>query len=273
MTYEQQIRQGVIANIAFSHILLSIICSQSEFPNHCRIENLPDLSSFVTYYYMVVEVANCRMKHDENPMIHRCHGSPSYCHTIPHLPISVYLFIIHFCDSQKRLDNKSIERQDERLARSWPHSPGVAAKIRRIHKAPSFIIGLLVSSGGSALRKHTHLSNFWNKKRYLKTMPSSTPRTAPSSPFFKPSTPSVVVVQQTPGGTRRQVRQKEQVEEKKSGLLGCTANLVNAIVGSGIVGIPFAIKEAGFVAGILLVIFCGILTDKSLRLLIATAKQ
>lgn len=102
---------------------------------------------------------------------------------------------------------------------------------------------------------------------------SETPRTAPASPFFAPRTPSVVVVQQTPGGTRRQLRQKERVEEHKSGLLGCTANLVNAIVGSGIVGIPFAIKEAGFVAGILLVILCAILTEKSLRLLIATAKQ
>ena len=103
---------------------------------------------------------------------------------------------------------------------------------------------------------------------------SSTPRTAPPSPFFAPRTPSVTVVQQTPGGTRRQLRQKkEQVEENKSGLLGCTANLINAIVGSGIVGIPFAIKEAGFVAGIVLVILCAILTEKSLRLLIATAKQ
>ena len=104
-------------------------------------------------------------------------------------------------------------------------------------------------------------------------MTSTTPRTAPSSPFFAPSTPSVVVVQQTPGGTRRPVRQKGEVHEHKSSILGCTANLVNAIVGSGIVGIPFAIKEAGFVAGILLVILCAILTEKSLRLLLATAKQ
>jgi sodium-coupled neutral amino acid transporter 11 len=95
----------------------------------------------------------------------------------------------------------------------------------------------------------------------------------PSSPFFAPSTPSVVVVQQTPGGTRRPVRQKEKVVEHKSGLLGCTSNLINAIVGSGIVGIPFAIKEAGFVAGVLLIILCAVLTEKSLRLLIATAKQ
>lgn len=102
---------------------------------------------------------------------------------------------------------------------------------------------------------------------------ASTPRTAPSSPFFKPGTPSVTVEQQTPGGTRHKVRQNKEIEEHKSSILGCTANLINAIVGSGIVGIPFAVKEAGFLAGIILVILCAILTEKSLRLLIATAKQ
>lgn len=91
---------------------------------------------------------------------------------------------------------------------------------------------------------------------------------APKSPFFKPSsTPRVQV--QTPGGTRRTAT----VEEHKSTRLGCTANLINAIVGSGIVGIPYAIMNAGFVAGIFLIVFCAILTDKSLRLLIATAKH
>jgi sodium-coupled neutral amino acid transporter 11 len=83
----------------------------------------------------------------------------------------------------------------------------------------------------------------------------------------------VTVVQQTPGGTRRPVRQKVTVQENKSTLLGCTANLINAIVGSGIVGIPFAVKEAGFGAGVVLIILCAILTEKSLRLLVATAKQ
>ena len=38
-------------------------------------------------------------------------------------------------------------------------------------------------------------------------------------------------------------------------------------------GIPFAIKETGLVAGILLIILCAILTEKSLRVLIDTAKH
>lgn len=102
-----------------------------------------------------------------------------------------------------------------------------------------------------------------------------TPLTAPPSPFFEPQTPQVTVVHQTPGGTKRQVQQKahEGVKEHKSGLAGCTANLINAIVGSGIVGIPYAIRQAGFGAGIILVVLCSVMTDKSLRLLVATAKH
>jgi solute carrier family 38 (sodium-coupled neutral amino acid transporter), member 11 len=97
-------------------------------------------------------------------------------------------------------------------------------------------------------------------------------RTAPPSPFFRPSTPHVVVVRQSPGGTRTTVSQKE-VHEHKSTMLGCTANLVNAIVGSGIVGIPYAIQQAGFGAGLFLILLCAVITEKSLRLLISTAKH
>lgn len=101
--------------------------------------------------------------------------------------------------------------------------------------------------------------------------------TVPNSPFFAPNTPShvVLVTQTTPGGTRRQLPTtvKDEVQENKSGLVGCVANLMNAIVGSGIVGIPYAVQQAGFCAGIFLIILCAIITETSLRLLIATAKH
>src|SRR5689334_15645943 len=90
------------------------------------------------------------------------------------------------------------------------------------------------------------------------------------SPFFAPKTP-VTVVKETPGGTKHSV--KQHVEEHKSSTFGTVANLMNAIVGSGIVGIPFAIREAGFVAGIVLIVVAAFITEKSLRLLIATAKH
>ena len=96
-------------------------------------------------------------------------------------------------------------------------------------------------------------------------MPSAKP---PGSPFFAPSTQTVTT---TPGGTKRTI--KVSVEETKSGIVGTTANLINAIVGSGIVGIPYAIYCSGLVTGVLLVILCALLTMISLRLLIFTAQH
>jgi hypothetical protein len=90
------------------------------------------------------------------------------------------------------------------------------------------------------------------------------------SPFFRPSTPVVEVT--TPGGLHH-VKVKQQVKEHKSSLLGTSANLINAIVGSGIVGIPYAMQQSGLVGGIVLVVFVAALTEKSLRLLIETAKH
>lgn len=98
---------------------------------------------------------------------------------------------------------------------------------------------------------------------------SKNSKTKVSSPFFAPSTPQVIA--QTPGGTSRSF--KKEVEESKSTVAGATSNLINAIVGSGIVGIPYAIQQAGLVAGFFLVCLCAILTEKSLRLLVQTAKH
>lgn len=91
------------------------------------------------------------------------------------------------------------------------------------------------------------------------------------SPFFRPTEKPDIT--QTPGGSVHRRPKPKQEQEHKSTVLGCSANLINAIVGSGIVGLPYAIQKAGFVAGIGLVIMCAILTEKSLRLLVETAKH
>lgn len=97
---------------------------------------------------------------------------------------------------------------------------------------------------------------------------------APKSPFLHPSTPRKLVQVSTPGGTSRLIKKSSpKAKEHKSTVAGATSNLVNAIIGAGIVGIPFAFKETGLVAGVFLVILCAILTEKSLRLLIETAKH
>jgi len=60
--------------------------------------------------------------------------------------------------------------------------------------------------------------------------------------------------------------------EHKSTLMGCTANLITAILGAGIIGIPYAMKETGLVAGVFLILFSGAVGCKSLRLLVETSR-
>ena len=95
-----------------------------------------------------------------------------------------------------------------------------------------------------------------------------------SSPFFAPSarTPVVQTTTVTPGGTKR-LRKRKDVSEPKSTVPGATFNLINGIVGAGIVGIPYAVRQTGLVAGIVMIGLSALLTVKSLRLLIETAKH
>ena len=48
----------------------------------------------------------------------------------------------------------------------------------------------------------------------------------------------------------------------RSGIAGASINLTNAIVGSGIIGIPFAMRESGMVLGMILLTFVSYLTGK-----------
>lgn len=57
----------------------------------------------------------------------------------------------------------------------------------------------------------------------------------------------------------------------KSGIGGASANLVNSIVGAGIIGIPYALKQSGLLAGIFLLVLVAYLTDKSLKIIVGLA--
>jgi hypothetical protein len=59
--------------------------------------------------------------------------------------------------------------------------------------------------------------------------------------------------------------------ETKSGLIGASSNLVNSIVGAGIIGIPYAMRQSGIVVGLMLLVLVAYLTDKSLRVIIELA--
>jgi sodium-coupled neutral amino acid transporter 11 len=56
-----------------------------------------------------------------------------------------------------------------------------------------------------------------------------------------------------------------------SGVFGASSNLVNSIVGAGIIGIPYALRESGLIAGLLLLVLVSYLTDKSLRVIVGLA--
>lgn len=58
---------------------------------------------------------------------------------------------------------------------------------------------------------------------------------------------------------------------QKSGIFGASSNLVNSIVGAGIIGIPYALKNTGLVLGVLMLFLVAYLTDKSLRIIVEVA--
>jgi sodium-coupled neutral amino acid transporter 11 len=58
----------------------------------------------------------------------------------------------------------------------------------------------------------------------------------------------------------------------RSGVWGAVFNLTNSIIGAGIIGMPFAVKRAGFAAGVFFIVFMAWLTDLSLRVLIRSGE-
>lgn len=55
-------------------------------------------------------------------------------------------------------------------------------------------------------------------------------------------------------------------------LMDGIANMANSIIGAGIIGLPYAIKQAGFVTGVTLLIVLALVTDWTIRLVVLNAK-
>lgn len=67
--------------------------------------------------------------------------------------------------------------------------------------------------------------------------------------------------------------QDEQLDNNGQTNLPMTSfNFINSIIGSGIIGIPFAMKQAGFGLGIILLILVAMITDYSIIMLIEAGK-
>jgi sodium-coupled neutral amino acid transporter 11 len=72
-------------------------------------------------------------------------------------------------------------------------------------------------------------------------------------------------------GNYKPISDPSLLPKKTSNISGACSNLVNSIVGAGIIGIPYALKESGLVSGILLLIVVGYFTTKSLQMIVDLA--
>lgn len=98
-----------------------------------------------------------------------------------------------------------------------------------------------------------------------------TRRPVQKSPFFAPAPPKSHILT-SPGGTTIS-KIKDVDDAPKSSVPGAAFNLINAIVGAGIVGMPFAIQQCSLVLGVGMILFFAMVTLKTVRLLIETAKH
>lgn len=58
----------------------------------------------------------------------------------------------------------------------------------------------------------------------------------------------------------------------KSGLRSAFMNMANSIIGAGIIGQPYAFKQAGLVAGIVLLVLLTVTVDWTIRLIVVNSK-
>lgn len=67
-------------------------------------------------------------------------------------------------------------------------------------------------------------------------------------------------------------RLEEEMNRPKSGLKSAFMNMANSIIGAGIIGQPYAIRQAGLLAGILLLIGLTVLVDWTICLIVINSK-
>ena len=56
-------------------------------------------------------------------------------------------------------------------------------------------------------------------------------------------------------------------------MVGASFNTINSIIGSGIIGVPAAIREAGFSVGVVLLVLIGVMSEYTLIILVSTANS
>ncbi|KAI0806462.1 transmembrane amino acid transporter family protein [Xylaria sp. FL0064] len=83
--------------------------------------------------------------------------------------------------------------------------------------------------------------------------------------------PSVTVANSLPGGDVHEWAERERTRPK-SGLSSAFMNMANSIIGAGIIGQPYAFRDAGLVAGIVLLVGLTVVIDWTIRLIVINSK-
>ncbi|CAM2697009.1 unnamed protein product [Rotaria socialis] len=65
----------------------------------------------------------------------------------------------------------------------------------------------------------------------------------------------------------------EQEINRRSSVAGASYNLINSIVGSGVIGMSYSFRQSGYLAGILLLVMVAILTDYSTTILLRSGQM
>ncbi|QUC23009.1 uncharacterized protein UV8b_07250 [Ustilaginoidea virens] len=75
-----------------------------------------------------------------------------------------------------------------------------------------------------------------------------------------------------PGGDGDGERLEQQMRRPKSGLRSAFVNMANSIIGAGIIGQPYAMRQAGLAAGVLLLAGLTVVIDWTIRLIVVNSK-
>ncbi|KAG5924594.1 hypothetical protein E4U42_004605 [Claviceps africana] len=67
-------------------------------------------------------------------------------------------------------------------------------------------------------------------------------------------------------------RLEQEMRRPKSGMKSAFMNMANSIIGAGIIGQPYAIRQAGLLAGILLLVGLTVVVDWTIRLIVINSK-
>ncbi|KAA1068225.1 hypothetical protein PGTUg99_028044 [Puccinia graminis f. sp. tritici] len=75
------------------------------------------------------------------------------------------------------------------------------------------------------------------------------------------------------GPSREESDDYSHLLDSGTGMMAGVANMANSILGAGIIGLPYALRNAGFLTGTVMVIVLGIVTDWSIRLIALNSKM